>query len=71
MTRITKMEEYFEIGDLVKFEREVCRVIAVEPNEYSTDEITHITQWVWLDEVEKPVDASELELLSPKGYELL
>lgn len=71
MTRITKMEEYFEIGDLVKFEREVRQVIAVEPNEYTTDEITHMTQWVWLDGVEKPVDASELELFSPEGYELL
>lgn len=69
MTRTTKTEKYFEVGNLVKFEREVRQVIAVKPNKYTVDEITHITQWAWLEGVEKPVDASELELLSPKEYE--
>ncbi len=68
MIRTTIIEDVLKRDDLVLYNREVRKVVAVEKNSYTTDDLTHVTQFVWLDGIEKPVDASELERISPPEY---
>lgn len=68
MHRTTIVEEYFEIGDLVRYQGEIYEVIGVEEKTYSTDDLTHMTQRVLLEGMTRTVDAAEIERISPEDY---
>ncbi len=60
----------FQIGDVVKYNGKLYEVVGVEEKNYSIDELTHMTQSVLLDRIGRPIDASELEHISPQDHVL-
>lgn len=66
MTKMTVIEEFFEIGDTVKFGTSLHRVIEAIPREYTIGETAHTSQLVLLEGIEGHVDASLIKHIVPE-----